>query len=145
MTRENSPIHPPLDEGSKRKYMAHIKKCEQSRKRQAIADFEMQLKTYVANVGNLKRKFNNTFVEYVVLEVTLKNYMAIHPPRGWQEVLADQNELNYMRTECRRHNGASPRYHAKVYHNIINDALIEADMHPAFQHNRYQFYSYKPY
>jgi len=134
MTRENTPYPRPLSKGAKAEALEYIRKCEEGPNGHTFKDFERQIRAYAQS---RKTNFNHTFVEYVVLEVALRNFAMWEPPASCEEAFADTTDHWMLRAECLYRYGANQKCYADIYHDLINDALIDAGVPCSFKCCRY--------
>jgi len=126
------PTYPPLREWNKRRSLRYIQKCEQTSKhKHLLHNFEKQLLSHIEYLGHntiyKPPEFTRTFLEYVILDVAFRNYYNAHPPTfPFIDDWFVSNALVYeMRDKCRCQWGMTPKHHARIYRNLINDALNE--------------------
>jgi len=137
MTPENTPYPRPLSESAKAKALEYIRKCEEGPNGHTFKNFESQIRAYTETFKTSRMVFNHTFVEYVILEVTLRNYSMWVPPRGCEDALADRISDWLLYAECLYRCGANPKSFADIHHELINDALIKARVACSFRCCRY--------
>lgn len=138
MTRENTHFRGPLDEKSMAEAQAYLKKSEKKGKGHVFLHFKEDVLKYIASTkqGPIS-KFNHTFVEYVILEVTEKSFHKMEPPECWVAALWDSWFRFRTRMACKRRCGVTQKYHAAIYHDFICNALMEAGVHRTFLHTPY--------
>jgi hypothetical protein len=121
MTRENTPSFPPLSEQQRTEAMAYIHKCET--RKENFCNMESRIREYF--VARTFNKFTHTFKEYIIYEIILYNLGFACPPRNVKEAYQARYRLFANRLECRRKCGATPKYHARILCNQINQLMIE--------------------
>lgn len=114
-----------LDEETKNRAMKHVDKCKR-RNGKKFDDFEKKVESYLTSktLPTSLMEFEYSFVEYVIVEVCLKNYIKRYPCTTRLDRFVDKAELSMIRAECICLHGASPKYFAKLYHNRINETLF---------------------
>jgi len=132
---ENLPRYPPLEEDAERKALDYIMKCElKCRNRSVFQDFENQLLLHIESRTTWKQPFTHTIYEYVILEVVNQNMREIMKPPPLAREGRHLRRMHWehqtkIRLGCRFRWGATPKYHAKIYRNRINDALEKAGIY----------------
>lgn len=114
------------------KALAYIKKCEEGKKGKEFKDFEKKVVSYieVRATGAYPVVWNYLFVEYVLLEVVSKNQMNAlpkYPHNYFRRFLSYLHRFTF-RVECDFDWEAHPRYHGKIYRDVINRALARENM-----------------
>jgi len=123
-----------MSEEYKKKALAYIKACEANDKYGEFQDFETRI---VAHLEERAKEtslhiFTHTFLEYVKLEVALKNRMKLIPSWKMHSRMTHQLAIFRTRRRCSHLWGATPKYHAKIHRKLINDTLIKHRMYYSF-------------
>jgi hypothetical protein len=131
MTKHKVPPPPKMSKAAEKHALEYIERCEKGPNGFAFQDFEDKILTFIQDRkdGRGKKAFTYTFEEYVLWEIRSKNrFYDLRSNYVSMASLARSYGLSLIRSECRMEWGVTPKYHAKVYHKLINDALVEADM-----------------
>lgn len=126
---------PVLNEKSKERALAYIKKCEEGEDREVFQDFEGQV---VAHLDKIKRQeapcvFMHTFLEHVLLEHCVKERMKKVPSWNLRKKQRHLNYLFLLRCETRYIWGATSRHHATIYQDFINDTCAEKNVYLGYK------------
>jgi len=132
--RRPRPYHPPLKKAVAEKAKKYISKIEQSGKNKEIFEnIQKDLSEHLANRDS-DDPFGHTFIEYVLVEEAFMELLREYPHGGLLglDTLIDNCGLCRIRSECRFRWGATPKYHALLYRDLIHDASVKAGRRGAF-------------
>lgn len=126
------PQHQPIPKALYIESLSYVKECEHGRHGILIRDFKQKVLSFIQRrkEGTDKNTFTFTFEEYVIWEVRTKNAIRTTYHEWWGPVscpwMKGRVALDKLRNECYVKWRMTPRYHAKIYRQVINDALMEA-------------------
>lgn len=120
------PIQRPMTDKQRNKAMAYIKKYES---RPQFKNFEKRVVRFIkrrASGQDTRQTCGYSFIEFVLLEVRMKNFMNSLSKSRYRNNVYD--EMTMFRCECRINHDAGPRWHGKIYRELINRTLAEVGM-----------------
>lgn len=128
--RSMSIIFPTLEPTVEEKARANIANLKRRTQEPGIFDdFESQVSMLFAESsahdGTQSKPFMHTFVEYVILEVMVQNIFALVPAKNAKQRCEERFILWTLRSDCRRRWGATLKYHAKLFREVINYSLVQ--------------------
>jgi hypothetical protein len=104
----------------------YIARCLERRNKADFQNFRQRVLDFLKGRidGTWERAFTRTFEEYVVNEIVTKNRLKATVGLGKKFDL--YAHLDHMRSFCERDFGVTPRYHGKIYREVVNHALATA-------------------
>jgi len=121
------PDQRPMSDEDKAIALAYIKKCEEGPKAKEFKDFDKKVIAFIkyrCRGAFQSRSCDYSFVEYVLLEVRLKNRMKDY---NMAQRILSYYFMQQERRKCEERWGASPRFHGKIYRKLINYHLTKAN------------------
>lgn len=128
LSTTNTPITPPilkpLTKRQEKKALKYIRKCEQGKNKDVFQDFEQKILAMYEEERVLEGR-SNRFEEYVEFEVFLHNQKKNVPFWNVQIKYVTYNlVISMTRWRARFRYGATTKYHAMIYRQLIHDEFI---------------------
>lgn len=122
MTQANTPSLPPLYKDEQEKAVAYVFECEE--RVEKFNNFHWKLITWHSFHGYSFFNLEHTFQEYVIWEVRLKTCLARLHPADKKNIAVVKRRIRRNRGQCKRRCGATPKYHAILYYDMVNTIAI---------------------
>jgi hypothetical protein len=138
-TRQQVPFRRPMSKRQQAKALAKAKYIEKKQRERNVSleTKDIQCASLLTSISALQWQKEHGvsagrasfFRHYIILEIVIKNRMKWHANnrerKGW---IRERRNLELVREKCWRIFQANPRWHGKVYREVINAALAEAGM-----------------